>query len=187
MSFPTYVDPIPLPAPVTTGSTIQSYTDPLGDVWVAKNGVNGGNWKRARDVLYGGYYRAAAWNLTTTTAVMLYDTVQYDDYGLYNTSTGAITLPVAGVWRADAMVAGNTGTAGQWVQVRMDATGASSTAYGLQSMGATVVWTIAICWLQKRCAANDTVTILTAASAAMAGRTDGGGNCKMSFAYLGTG
>jgi hypothetical protein len=40
-----------MPPPVTTGTAIQTFTDPLGDIWIAKNGVNGGNWKRARDAI----------------------------------------------------------------------------------------------------------------------------------------
>ena len=99
MSFPTYVDPIPLPAPVTTGSTIQSYTDPLGDLWVAKNGVRSGNWYRAREVLRGRIYRAAALTPPTNWQTIVLDGTVYDPFGIMGVGTTVhLTVPVAGYW-----------------------------------------------------------------------------------------
>jgi hypothetical protein len=88
-----------LPAPVTSGSGVQSFTDVLGDVWVAQNGVAGGAWKRARDVLHGFYHRAGAWTAPTAWANFVYDTLDSDPYVMYNTSTGVFTPPVAGMWQ----------------------------------------------------------------------------------------
>lgn len=46
------VSPTPFPPPpVTTGSTLQTTVDHLGDVWIAKNGVFGGAWKRANQMI----------------------------------------------------------------------------------------------------------------------------------------
>lgn len=88
-----------LPAPVTSGTTIQSFTDSLGDVWVAKNGVRSGNWYRARDVLHCRYYRnAAGAQVTGSIQALPYDTAQFDYYGLFSTSTLLLTAPVAGLW-----------------------------------------------------------------------------------------
>jgi hypothetical protein len=87
-----------LPAPVTSGSGVQSYTDTLGDVWVAANGVNGGNWKRARDVLHARWYRNAAWQVTGSIASIGFDTPNRDPYGLYATGTTLYTAPIAGLY-----------------------------------------------------------------------------------------
>jgi hypothetical protein len=73
-----------LPPPVTSGTTIQSYTDPTGEIFVAKNGVNAGAWKRARDVLYAKWYRNTTLNITTSLQDVGYDTMVKDDYGLYD-------------------------------------------------------------------------------------------------------
>jgi hypothetical protein len=87
-----------LPAPVTSGSGVQSFTDTLGDVWVAANGVYGGAWKRARDVV-----RARIWRTTNFTPVgsawtiFPFDTVTDDAYGLCTTGASAnFAAPVAG-------------------------------------------------------------------------------------------
>lgn len=101
MTFVTYADPIPTPAPLTSGTTIQSFTDPLGDVWVAKNGVNSGNWFRARDVLYCNVYRVQPFTLATSANPPLpMDTVVRDAYGMFNTTNGSVNCPVAGLYRA---------------------------------------------------------------------------------------
>jgi hypothetical protein len=126
MSFPTYADPIPTPAPLTSGTTTQSFTDPLGDVWVAKNGVRGGNWYRARDVLRCHYSRAAAFNFTNANVVLAYDTVNTggDSYGLM--AGGAFTAPVAGVYMWFLQVCGTATAAAQWFQL----TGLNNGAFG---------------------------------------------------------
>jgi|SRR5215469_294868 len=103
MSFPTYVDPIPLPPVVTTGTTVQSYTDPLGDVWVAKNGINGGNWLRARDVLTCHAYKNSAQSISLNTyTTTIFNNVSWDPYGMVNTSTGIVTVPIAGLYHLSA-------------------------------------------------------------------------------------
>lgn len=107
---PTYVTTIPLPAPLTSGSGVQSYTDPNGDVWVAANGVRGGNWYRARDVVSARLTRAAALT-TTANAVTAYpfDTntgsYAWDAYGLTTIGAAAgFTCPVPGIYLASFMI-----------------------------------------------------------------------------------
>ena len=104
MTLLNYTDPIPLPVPVTSGSTIQSYTDPLGDVWVAKNGVNSGNWSRARDVLFCRVYRNAPYTLSASPNGQQcpFDTAMRDVYGMFTAPT--ITLPIAGLWHVGAVI-----------------------------------------------------------------------------------
>jgi hypothetical protein len=88
--IPDYAVTDNLPAPLTSGTTIQSFTDVGGEIWVAKNGVNGGTWNRARDVLKGIITRTAALNMPTATTggggIIAFDTVAKDVYGMY---TGA--------------------------------------------------------------------------------------------------
>lgn len=86
-----------LPAPVTTGTTIQSFIDTNNELWVAKNGVKGGNWLKARDALHACVYRAAAYTPPTAISAFGADTVLHDAYGIWTgTPTNAFTLPVAG-------------------------------------------------------------------------------------------
>jgi hypothetical protein len=97
MTLLNFTDPIPFPPPVTSGSTTQSYTDPLGDWWVAKNGVNGGSWYRARDVLYARMNRVAAYTGVASGAMVPYDTISADPYGCCTAGASAMfTCPVPG-------------------------------------------------------------------------------------------
>jgi len=106
----TYVDARTpnLPAPITSGSGVQSFTDVLGQVWVAANGVNSGNWRLARDVLFSRIFAAANIALTSG-ALYQFDSVSSDTYGMATTgATARITIPVAGVYNVTAMVSTNT-------------------------------------------------------------------------------
>jgi hypothetical protein len=106
MAFINYTDWVPTPAPLTSGSTIQSFTDPTGEVWVAKNGVNGGQWLKARDVIYTRLTKTAAYTFPTTAGpVFPWDSVVRDVYGCFSGASGyAFTCPVAGLYRVDAML-----------------------------------------------------------------------------------
>lgn len=132
MSFPTYADPIPLPAPVTSGTTTQSFVDPLGDVWVAKNGVRGGNWYRARDVLRAHYSRAAAFNFTNASLSLVLDTVNTsgDTYGIQNTVNGFFVAPVAGLYQVFFSVCGVATAAAQYFQLSSSYVQVSGTVVG---------------------------------------------------------
>jgi hypothetical protein len=100
MSYPEYANWVPLPAPVTSGTGVQSFVAPDGEVWVAANGVYAGAWKKARDVLHARYYRTAAFNILAAAALLVFDTVDPlagDPYGIG--SAGYLTAPVAGLYR----------------------------------------------------------------------------------------
>lgn len=146
MTFiPAYAPPENLPAPITSGSGIQSFTDVWGDVWVAANGVNGGMWRRARDVLHAYWYRTAAINTPTASTIFLYDTVggfvgSQDSYSLYNSSTGTFTPPIPGWWQIYHQIGGVATASGQWLQaVLRNTTSAAMAGAVAQSSSATLI------------------------------------------------
>lgn len=101
MAFLNYTDPVPIPAPLTSGSTIQSYTDPMGDVWVAKNGVNGGRYLRARDVLHAKYGRTTSYTyIQSTPTAIPFNSVVRDPYGLWVSASNGFQAPIGGLWSA---------------------------------------------------------------------------------------
>jgi hypothetical protein len=175
-----------LPSPITSGSGIQSFTDALGDVWVAANGVKGGNWYRARDVFHLAYYRVAGWNTSASSTPLAYDGQidSSDPYGCYSGST--FTAPIPGMWRIDASAAANATASGQWIQVNISFAGGSQQGYGM-AHSSLVIWMQANAWSVRRFSAGQTFVVNVASSvASLSGRVDIG-NTKMSIDYLGTG
>ena len=186
MAFLNYTDPIPTPAPVTTGSTILSYTDPTGEVWVAKNGVNSGQWRRARDVLKARVFRSAAYNLPTAAgSVMVYDTVNKDDYGLYTVANGTINFLVTGWYRIHAAIQCGSQAAGSYLQITVVVAGTSFAQDTFYVYGTGVFQTVRIHDLLYF-PAGQTGTIQVRASTAAASTT---GNLTdyATFEYVGTG
>lgn len=109
-----------LPAPVTTGTTMQSFVGVNGETWIAKNGVANGVWKKARDVLHGGVYRAAAYNVSNTAGVFGWDTVATDTYGFWSPNpTYAFVAPVAGFYRFTASIGMSFSAASVWYQIQL--------------------------------------------------------------------
>jgi hypothetical protein len=101
-----------LPAPLTSGTAIKSYTDDNNDVWVAKAGVFGGAYKKARDVLHSRWYRNGAWSWPTAATVLTYDTVSYDPYSLY--ASARFTAPIGGLYYLRALAGYSASASGQW-------------------------------------------------------------------------
>jgi hypothetical protein len=103
MTIATYATIVPLPPPVTGGTTIQSFTDPNGDVWVAKSGIRGGGWRRPRDVLRARLHRATNFNLGAAAwTPVQFDTITWDEYGLLTlNSNNVLTCPLAGMWQVN--------------------------------------------------------------------------------------
>jgi hypothetical protein len=125
MSVQTYAPLSNLPAPVTTGTAIQSYTDVWGEIWVAKNGVNNGTWFKAREVLKAAWQRTAAFNTAGTPTLFAWDTMIYDTYGLYVTSpTWGYVVPVPGWYRifAEYAFAGTATTQYGGIRIMQNAT-----------------------------------------------------------------
>jgi hypothetical protein len=185
IELPSYVPTIPLPAPVTTGTTIQSYTDPYGDVWVAKNGVNGGAWARARDALHCRVYRNAAWTCTATTTQIAFDTVFQDNYGMFSSGSGII-LPIAGIYRFSASVTVTATGAGQWLTFNVFVGAASVGAANNQS-GQTTSNALQV--LVSDLSGANAGALLKATASSMLSFTGGTGvgNTSLSASYIGTG
>lgn len=121
-----------LPPVVTSGTTVQSFTDANGQVWVAKAGVNGGAWRLARDVLHCVVNRTAAFNFNS--GPVPFDTVVRDPYGIYNVGTAQFIPPVSGMYfstlslRSTTSLMGvvlNIGASGIIGQANLGAQGAS--------------------------------------------------------------
>jgi hypothetical protein len=188
MTLLNYTDFVPTPAPVTSGSTIQSYTDPLGDVWVAKNGVYAGAWKRARDVLHPRVYRNAALTMPTASTVVPFDTVWLDTYGLWtpgSSQTYSFVLPVPGIYQAWAQTGFSPTASGQWIQSWIQQNGtaflttrahASTTA---NSANAPMIVT-------QTCAVGDQINVAHVCSTAVPATTNQN-NLTFGVDYLGTG
>lgn len=186
MSYPLYADYAPTPAPLTSGSTIQSFVDPQGDVWVALNGVRGGNWYRAINVLHSRWYRNAALTLPTGSiqAISL-DTAASDPYTLYNGSV--FTAPVAGLYLCGIQILATATASAQRIGGYMYTTAvagnycvgaqtytASAAPIGLYAAGPVVL------------AAGQTVATQAITTPALAANT-GYNNTYAHFDYIGTG
>jgi len=187
MAFLNYTDFVPTPAPLGAAAPIASYTDPTGEVWVAKGGVNSGQWRRARDVLHCNYFRSAAATIAGQ-ALFTYDGMTSDPYGIYNTSNGIFTALIAGKWRIRAALGATPTASGQYINVLVNTLGvcrangithASSTTW--DGCVAETVWAMAL---------NDTgtVTALAGPSVTLNVRTTAaGGETTLLIDYLGTG
>jgi hypothetical protein len=92
------------PSDPTLSATTVTTTDATGEVWVAKAGVNGGTWRRARDAIVTEVYRAAAQNVGTGDQTIMFDTVVRDAYGCWTLGGNALfTCPVAGYYLLDTI------------------------------------------------------------------------------------
>jgi hypothetical protein len=185
MTINTYSDIIPQPPPVTTGTTIQSYTDPNGDVWVAKNGVNGGAWKRARDVLHCSWYRNAAFTYSTSNALFTFDAAVTDVYGLY--VSGTFTAPVPGIWLLHGQLGAVSTAVNQSVQLWLQGpsgTPSFCTNYSQASQAGSILR--ALVANMVKLAASDTLIAQSGCSAALACQT-AQQNTFFSASYMGTG
>jgi hypothetical protein len=180
MTLLNYTDPIPLPAPLTSGTTIQSYTDPLGDVWVAKNGVNGGAWKRAQNVLHSVVYRNAAFNMATANTALSFDTVLRDPYGLW--VSPFFTAPIPGLFRLMGQVAASATASGQWINVIVGP-GASGVGTIMSSIAVTMIAKAESEVIYTAGAQNQ---VLAGALSTYAG-VPGNGYTYAQFDYMGTG
>lgn len=183
-----YTDFVPTPAPLASGAALASYTDPTGEVWVAKGGVNAGQWKRAKDVLHARSYKTSAWTASAGAWLTLtMESLQFDDYGMYSNSTGLFTPPILGMYRFTFQCGATATATGQWVQPGIWETSPSTVvADGLvHTSVAYSCRTIATC-TRRITSLTDTYYTRFACSTALAGLTATDGT-YFEMDYLGTG
>jgi hypothetical protein len=178
----------PPASPVTTGSTIQSFTDALGEVWVAKNGVNGGLWKKARDVLYSRVQLGGTPVIGTTYTTLPWDAAVDDFYGLATLGANAhFTAPVAGLYLfvgkwVSSMTAGNQYAGGSIRRNATPITPFPPTFVVPLQINIHVPWT-----MEVRCNAGDSVDYQAVTSTAGLTTTAGANHNWATWHYLGTG
>jgi hypothetical protein len=144
-----------LPPPLAAGAPFQSFTDDAGEVWVAKGGVNGGAWKRARDVLHCAVSRNTPYTYTINTPIV-YDTVDRDPYGLWDAAAVGFRVPVAGVYFVSLEATWSATAAGQYLNVAVGPLAFSSVApmaTNPPTVGAAPVYLDANAVLQMICIA----------------------------------
>ena len=169
------------------GAALASYTDPGGEAWVAKGGVNGGAWRKARDVLHCAYYRAAGFSLQNAWSLLGLDTVISDPYGLYNGATAYATIPVAGKYQFYLAVTGQAPANG-WIQSAWNFPAGTSVGTNPANNGATAGTNTTAAGLVVRTqAAGDQLTTNMVASAASVTGTTASYLTRMSIDYLGSG
>jgi collagen triple helix repeat protein len=105
-----------LPPPLAAGDPVASFVDASGEVWVAKGGVNAGAWKRARDVVHCGVARLAPYTYDTNIPIA-YDTVEYDDYGLWDGPSVGFRPPVSGRYLITVQATWTATAAGQYCNI----------------------------------------------------------------------
>jgi hypothetical protein len=173
----------PAAEPATTSASIVSRLDVSGDVWVAKAGVNGGLWKRARDVLAARVYRNAAFSAPATEGGPVgFDTVSYDAYSLVN--AGTFTAPLPGLYRVAGVMAATATASGQNYYTRIMVSGIAR--YVSQGWAAGAGGIFAPFSDLLNCPAGGTISLNHRASPALAG-FPGENNCNLSVSYQGTG
>jgi hypothetical protein len=173
-----------IPPPLGAGAPFASFTDNNGEVWVAKGGVNGGVYRKARDVLHCRVWRNAALTMNGATNIAMDATgAPFDPFGLLG--GGGIIVPVAGVYAVFARLNVTPTAGGQWAglwlyvagaNTAVEAFGHSSGAFG---MGVTIADTV-------RAGAGQAITMQGNGAVAM---TVAPGNIQtwMTASYLGTG
>lgn len=175
-----------LPAPVTSGTTIQTFTDALGDVWVAQNNVYAGAWKRARDVVSVKYTSTSVATSPATANTyfnVLYNVKGFDPYNLYNSATGLFTCPVPGIYYIKATYSCSP-AANISVTMQIYKNGAAGEATGTACMAVGVP--MAQAYSLAQCVAGDTLAGWGAVGQV---NTPNRGNQEtmLAISYMGTG
>lgn len=171
-----------LPPPVTTGATVQTFTDGGGNLWVAKAGVFGGAWRPARDVLQVAVHRSLAFTINGQQTLLM-DVNDYNPFAIYG-SPGQFTVPVAGLWRFDEVIAATATAANQWIQANLNVNG--SLVFQTQGVTGGANWFACVCYGVRNCAVGDTIQTNMNSSTSLNGQ-----NLlaitRASCQYLGTG
>lgn len=189
MSIQTYAPLENLPAPYTGAGFSPPFTDVEGEVWVAKAGVNGGAWAKAREALHAGVGRAAAFNITTTVTLFGWDTTLRDTYGLFvGNPTYGFVVPVAGWYRLEVDWSGAVSTLGGYLGTRIyDLSGGTNNMITNTNMISCVAGgqCTAKCQTLSWAFVGDTYTVQYWGDGSYTGAP--GAYCRFFISYLGTG
>jgi len=188
--FGTYPNPgVHMGLPPALGSTapLTTFTDSLGQIWVAKGGVHGGAWAYARDVLHMRYAVNNAFNTLGTTALTIsWDTAFRDPYGINTTAlpTTSFTIPLAGLWRFRFSSTVTASANGQWNTAYIQVGGATF----VQSAGfaSTSGALVAIAEATRMSAVGDIIGGVIQTAAVLPGAV-GAAQFFMELDYVGTG
>jgi hypothetical protein len=173
----------PAAEPAGSSGPLVARQDMNGDWWVCKQGVNGGLWRRARDVLHCRYWRATAWTTPTgSPATVIYDHMANDPYGLYTGGQGVV--PIAGLWRCRALYSANSTATAQFLITNIATPDGAQTGQGIAITSGVQGMTPAA-EVQRICAAGDVFTPQCQGSAALAGNV--APYVAFTLDYLGTG
>lgn len=175
-----------LPPPVTSGSGIQTFTDALGDVWVAQNGVYSGTWKRARDVIAAGLRKTTAQAIPVNGPTQVnFDSANPDPYGIYVAGSGVYNVPIAGRY----LIACNLNVLFSVAAPRQFGTiyiNGSETRRGADIIGGSQLSSSGMVTAMIQLAANDAISLRIYTT--IAGNTATNPNiCWADIAYMGTG
>jgi hypothetical protein len=173
----------PAAEPPTTSAAIVSRPDLSGELWVAKAGVNGGGWRKARDVLAARIYRNAAFTAPAAEGGPAgFDSVSFDAYGL--TAASTFTAPVAGLYRVAGVMAVVATATGQAYYIRIMVSGTGR--YESQGWAAGAGGVFAPFSDLLNVPAGGTIFLNHRATPSLAGFA-GENNCNLSVSYAGTG
>ena len=174
-----------LPGAISSGSGIQTFTDVLGDVWVAANGVSNGIWKRASNAIHSRVYRNAAWTAATSMATVVFDTATKDDYGSWNLTNGTFAVPVGGLYHFATMVSVSSQAAQTWFAIAVTR-GGSTISQVNDSRASQGSWLFPT-QLEDTAllSAGDQIGVSFQSSTALGGRT--GTATYIAMDYVGTG
>ena len=103
--------------PLTGTDPLQGYVDSYGVAWVARGGVNGGQWRRATDVLSSSVSRNANYTFPAAPTNVPFDAVVRDPYGFYNGTVQGWPVPVAGRYEVVGSLAFAAAAPLQWVDM----------------------------------------------------------------------
>jgi len=179
-------------APLGASDPFTWFDDPSGERWVAKGGVAGGVWRRAKDALSCKVYRNAAFTAPTGGARFPYDTAvpSRDAYGMFD-PTGRVLCPCPGNYHVRARWLLAFGAVGQFLNFNLTMGGDAQTFvkdYNSVSSGMAGWFGVEVSGYMRVTVGGATDAISTWGNASVAGLASIAGSedrCNMYVQYVG--